>query len=74
MGLKKSLIKIEFYGITANIPIFDKQNECRLVKLDPWDPQVITHLYPNWNPLETCRINRHMQTELKNGTIRMLND
>ncbi|KAK6105430.1 hypothetical protein QQG55_20225 [Brugia pahangi] len=69
--ISKFLEKINLPAVDLS---FDKQNECHLVKLDPWDPQIIPHLYPNWNPLQMCRINRHMHTELKNGTVRMLND
>ncbi|EJW79235.1 hypothetical protein WUBG_09856, partial [Wuchereria bancrofti] len=53
---------------------FQEVGECHLAKLDPWDPQVIPYLYPNWNPLKMCRISHQMHVELKNSTIRMLNE
>ncbi|KAK6105241.1 hypothetical protein QQG55_19470 [Brugia pahangi] len=53
---------------------FQKVDECHLTKLDPWDPHVVPYLYPNWNPLKTCRISHQMHVELKNSTVRMLNE
>ncbi|KAL3997451.1 hypothetical protein ACH3XW_10975 [Acanthocheilonema viteae] len=53
---------------------FAKKKECRLQQLDPWDPQLIPYLYPDWNPYKTCHISRQMHTELKSNAIRMFDN
>ncbi|MCP9264322.1 hypothetical protein DINM_022369 [Dirofilaria immitis] len=54
--------------------ILEKKNQCHLIQLDPWDPQLIPYLYPDWNPWKTCNISRRMHTELQNSIIRMHNE
>uniref|UniRef100_A0A0R3RNR4 Glycoprotein 80 n=1 Tax=Elaeophora elaphi TaxID=1147741 RepID=A0A0R3RNR4_9BILA len=57
-----------------NLTFEKKNNECHLKQIDPWDPQLIPYLYPNWNPYKTCNIGRKMHTEFKYNTIRMLDN
>nr|CRZ25204.1 Bm7123 [Brugia malayi] len=42
--------------------------------LDPWNPEILPYLYPDWDPLKECNVTRVMHTELKNGSIRMLDN
>ncbi|EFO25716.1 hypothetical protein LOAG_02772 [Loa loa] len=42
--------------------------------LDPWNPEVLPYLYPDYDPFKTCQVTRVMHTELKNGTIRMVDN
>ncbi|VDN88121.1 unnamed protein product [Brugia pahangi] len=42
--------------------------------LDPWNPEILPYLYPDWDPLKECNVTRIMHTELKNGSIRMLDN
>ncbi|CAG9532837.1 unnamed protein product [Cercopithifilaria johnstoni] len=44
------------------------------MNLDPWDPEIQPYLYPNYDPWKECKITRVMHTELKNGSVRMLDN
>uniref|UniRef100_A0A8R1Y239 Uncharacterized protein n=1 Tax=Onchocerca volvulus TaxID=6282 RepID=A0A8R1Y239_ONCVO len=55
---------------------FEKENikKCDLIDLDPWSPEILPYLYPDWNPWYQCHVTRIMHTELKNGALRMLDN
>lgn len=52
----------------------NNRKECRLMNLDPWDPEILPYLYPDYDPLEKCEVTRVMHTELKDGSLRMLDN
>uniref|UniRef100_A0A915PQ34 Uncharacterized protein n=1 Tax=Setaria digitata TaxID=48799 RepID=A0A915PQ34_9BILA len=45
---------------------------CILPEINPWDPEVLPFLAPDWNPMKKCIAMTKMHTELKNGWLRQL--
>lgn len=43
---------------------------CQLPQIDPWNPQLLKYLRPDWNPLKGCKVTRVMHTELKDGRLK----
>ncbi|VDO25498.1 unnamed protein product [Onchocerca flexuosa] len=69
----KCLVVISAFVIGIS---FEKDNikKCHLIDLDPWNPEILSYLYPDWNPWYQCHVTRIMHTELKNGALRMLDN
>ncbi|VDM12243.1 unnamed protein product [Wuchereria bancrofti] len=71
VSFRQNVLFTTFAGIT-----FRKESakKCRLMNLDPWNPEILPYLHPDRDPLKGCNVTRVMHTELKNGSIRMLDN
>uniref|UniRef100_A0A0R3RXM6 DUF229 domain containing protein n=1 Tax=Elaeophora elaphi TaxID=1147741 RepID=A0A0R3RXM6_9BILA len=44
------------------------------MNLDPWNPEILPYLNSSYDPWNKCKVTRVMHTELRNGSIRMLDN